>query len=134
MDDLPAAVTGPLQDALVRSLDREELIRAFHAVTEGLIRDSIAAAAERRMPIQIHAAQSISEFHEIVRRTGLTAVQWLDKLGFLGPRASLGHGIFLDHHPWVRWPTRTDLGRLAETGTSVAHWGPLEVSWHETRA
>ena len=38
-----------------------------------------------------------------------------------GPRASIGHGIFLDHHPWVRWGTRTDLGRLAETGTSVAH-------------
>jgi 5-methylthioadenosine/S-adenosylhomocysteine deaminase len=89
--------------------------------TEGLIRDAIAAAAERNMPIQIHAAQSISEFQEIVRRTGLTAVQWLDKLGYLGPRASIGHGIFLDHHPWVRWGTRTDLGRLAETGTSVAH-------------
>ena len=71
-------------------------------------------AAERNMPIQIHAAQSISEFQEMVRRTGLTAVQWLDKLGYLGPRASIGHGIFLDHHPWVRWGTRTDLGRLAE--------------------
>jgi cytosine/adenosine deaminase-related metal-dependent hydrolase len=89
--------------------------------TEALIRDSLAAARERKMPIQIHAAQSISEFQEIVRRTGLTAVQWLDQLGYLGPRASIGHGIFLDHHPWVRWGTRTDLGRLAETGTSVAH-------------
>ena len=73
------------------------------------------------MPIQIHAAQSINEFQEIVRRTGLTAVQWLDELGYLGPRASIGHGIFLDHHPWVRWGSRTDLHRLAETGTSVAH-------------
>lgn len=89
--------------------------------TEELIRASIAAAKARSLPIQIHCAQSISEFHEIVRRTGLTAVQWLDQLGYLGPRASIGHGIFLDHHPWVRWPTRTDLARLAETGTSVAH-------------
>lgn len=89
--------------------------------TEDLLRASIAAAAERGLPIQLHAAQSISEFQEMVRRTGRTAVQWLDDIGFLGPRASLGHGIFLDHHPWVRWPTRTDLARLAETGTSVAH-------------
>ncbi len=89
--------------------------------SEQLLRDSIAAAAERDLPIQIHCAQSISEFHEMVRRTGLTAVQWLDKLGYLGPRASIAHGIFLDHHPWVRWPSRTDLGRLAETGTSLAH-------------
>lgn len=88
---------------------------------EGLIRDSIAAAAERRMPIQMHAAQSYAEFLEIVRRTGLTPIQWLDSLGFLGPTASIGHCIFLDHHPWVHWPTKTDLGRLAETGTSVAH-------------
>jgi cytosine/adenosine deaminase-related metal-dependent hydrolase len=89
--------------------------------SEELIRASIAAAKQRRLPIQIHAAQSISEFHEMVRRTGLTAVQWLDKLGYLGPNASIGHGIFLDHHPWVRWPTRSDLKRLAESGTSVAH-------------
>lgn len=89
--------------------------------TEELIRASIAAAKSRKLPIQIHAAQSISEFHEMVRRTGLTAVQWLDQLGFLGANASVAHAIFLDHHPWVRWPTRTDLARLIETGTSVAH-------------
>ena len=89
--------------------------------SEELIRASIAAAKKRGLPIQIHAAQSISEFHEMVRRTGLTAVQWLDKLGFLAPNASIGHGIFLDHHPWVRWPSRTDMKRLVETGTSVAH-------------
>ncbi len=88
---------------------------------EELLRLSIAAAQERDLPIQVHCAQSITEFNELVRRTGLTAVQWLDKLGFLGPRASIAHGIFLDHHPWVRWPTRTDKSRLAETGTSVAH-------------
>lgn len=89
--------------------------------TEELLRASVAAAAERDIPIQTHAAQSIVEFHEMVRRTGLSAVQWLDQIGFLGERASIAHGIFLDHHPWVRWPTRTDISRLAATGTSVAH-------------
>jgi cytosine/adenosine deaminase-related metal-dependent hydrolase len=89
--------------------------------TEELLRASIAAAAERGVPIQTHAGQAIVEFHEMVRRTGLSPVQWLDQLGFLAPNASIAHGIFLDGHPWVRWPTRTDLGRLAETGTSVAH-------------
>jgi cytosine/adenosine deaminase-related metal-dependent hydrolase len=57
----------------------------------------------------------------MTRRHGLTPVQWLDRLGYLGPRASIGHGIFLDHHPWLNWCTRTDMARLAETGTSVAH-------------
>lgn len=89
--------------------------------TEELFRASIAAAKERGIPIQTHAGQAIVEFHEMVRRTGMSAVQWLDSIGFLGPNASIAHGIFLDHHPWVRWPTRTDIGRLAETGTSLAH-------------
>lgn len=89
--------------------------------TGDLIRRAIDAAKRRNLPIQIHAAQAIAEFHEMIRRTGMTAVEWLDSLGFLGPNASIGHAIFLDHHPWVRWPTRTDLGRLAESGASVAH-------------
>jgi 5-methylthioadenosine/S-adenosylhomocysteine deaminase len=89
--------------------------------TEDLLRASIHAARERGIPIQTHAGQAIVEFHEMVRRTGMSAVQWLDSIGFLGPNASIAHAIFLDHHPWLRWPTRTDIQRLAETGTSVAH-------------
>jgi hypothetical protein len=38
-DKLPADVTRPLQDALVHSLDTEELLRAFRAATSGLIRE-----------------------------------------------------------------------------------------------
>ena len=34
--------------------------------TEALLRDSAAAARERRLPLQIHAAQSVVEFHEIM--------------------------------------------------------------------
>lgn len=89
--------------------------------TEELLRASIHAARERGIPIQTHAGQAIVEFQEIVRRSGLSPVQWLDSIGFLGPNASIAHAIFLDHHPWVRWPTRSDMRRLAETGTSVAH-------------
>src|ERR1700756_4499050 len=38
--------------------------------TEALLRDSAAAARERRLPLQIHAAQSVIEFQEIMRRHG----------------------------------------------------------------
>ncbi|MEM9811734.1 MAG: amidohydrolase family protein [Pseudomonadota bacterium] len=86
-----------------------------------LIRAAYAAAAERGLPFQIHAAQSVVEFHEITRRHGVTPVQWLDSLDVLGPTTILGHGIFLDEHPWVHWPGSSDLARLAETGTAVAH-------------
>ncbi|HZS81681.1 MAG TPA: amidohydrolase family protein [Stellaceae bacterium] len=89
--------------------------------TPELIADAAAAARERRLPFQIHAAQSVVEFQEIMRRHGKTPIEWLHSLGALGPGAVIGHGIFLDHHSWLHWPSRDDLGRLAATGTSVAH-------------
>lgn len=89
--------------------------------TEELIRDSAAAAKERSLPIQIHAAQSLVEFHEMTRRHGLTPVQWLESIGFLGPNAIIAHCIFADHHSWLHWHTRRDVGLIADTGTSVAH-------------
>ena len=39
----------------------------------------------------------------------------------MSERSIVGHGIFLDDHPSTRWHTTTDLARLAETGTTVAH-------------
>jgi len=89
--------------------------------TEELLRDSAAAARERRLPLQTHAAQSVVEFHEIMRRHGKTPIGWLRQIGVLGDNVIIGHAIFLDHHSWLHWPTRNDLIDLADTGTTVAH-------------
>ena len=89
--------------------------------TEGQIMGAIAAARDRGQPIQIHAAQSMVEFHEIVRRTGCTPIEWLDKMGALGPDTVIGHSIFLNDHPWLHWPHGNDFERLAQSGAQVAH-------------
>ncbi|TQF80249.1 amidohydrolase family protein [Elioraea sp. Yellowstone] len=89
--------------------------------TPDLLRDSFAEARRRGISWQIHAAQSVVEFHEITRRHGLTPIQWLHHLGTLSDRTIIGHGIFLDDHPRTRWHTERDLDLLAETGTTVAH-------------
>ncbi|WP_337876089.1 amidohydrolase family protein [Elioraea sp.] len=89
--------------------------------TPELLRDSFAEARRRGISWQIHAAQSVVEFHEITRRHGLTPIQWLHHLGTLSDRTIIGHGIFLDDHPRTRWHTERDLDLLAETGTTVAH-------------
>lgn len=89
--------------------------------TEGLLRDAYAESTRRAIPFQVHAAQSLTEFHEITRRHGMTPIEWLGHLGVLGPRSIIGHGIFLDHHPWTHWQPTDDLKLLAETGTTVAH-------------
>jgi cytosine/adenosine deaminase-related metal-dependent hydrolase len=89
--------------------------------SETLLRESSQEAKARGVSWQIHAAQSVSEFHEITRRHGHTPIGWLDHLGLLNERAIIGHGIFLDDHPSTAWHTQRDLSRLAETGTTVAH-------------
>jgi len=89
--------------------------------TPELLRDSRDEARRRGLSWQIHAAQSVSEFHEITRRHGFTPIGWLHEQGLLDDRAIIGHGIFLDHHPSTPWHTDRDLAILAETGTTVAH-------------
>ncbi|MDX2205652.1 MAG: amidohydrolase family protein [Hyphomicrobiaceae bacterium] len=89
--------------------------------TPELIRDSYAEAQRLRVPMQIHAAQSIVELHEITRRHGKTPIEWLESLGVLGPSSIIGHGIFLDHHTSAHWPKRDDLKSILDSGTSIAH-------------
>ncbi len=86
-----------------------------------LLRDSFDEAKKRGISWQIHAAQSVSEFHEITRRHGFTPIGWLHEQGLLSERSIIGHGIFLDDHPSTRWHTERDLDVMAETGTTVAH-------------
>jgi len=86
-----------------------------------LLQEAAEAARSRKVPITIHAAQTMAEHEELLRRHGLTAVHYLEKLGVLGPDLILGHCIFIDSHRWTRQRTADDLGRLAARGTSVAH-------------
>jgi cytosine/adenosine deaminase-related metal-dependent hydrolase len=73
------------------------------------------------MPFQTHASQSVVEFREMVRRHGKTPIEFMADLGLLGPRTTVAHAIFLDHHPWLSWPNRRDLSLLGESGANVAH-------------
>ena len=89
--------------------------------TPELLRDSHAEARRRGLAWQTHAAQSVSEFHEITRRHGFTPIGWLHHLGVLDEHSIVGHCIFLDDHPSTPWHTDRDLALLAETGAAVAH-------------
>ena len=89
--------------------------------TPELLRDSLAEAKRRGMKMHIHAAQSLVEFEQIVRRHGKTPIEYLDHLGLLGPDTIVAHGIFLNDHPMVHWPEADDFGLLKASGASVAH-------------
>lgn len=115
--------------ALIERAEQHESGRLFGMVvpaqidtcTDTLLKESHQEAAKRGLTWQIHAAQSVVEFHEITRRTGKTPIGWLDSMGLLSERSIIGHGIFLDDHPSTKWWTDSDMRRLAETGTTVAH-------------
>lgn len=123
------------RDAFVRALEFAERARAHpsgrldgvvspsqvETCRPDLLADAAEEARKRGMKITIHAAQTMAEHEELLRRTGLTAVQYLDRLGVLGSDVILGHCIFADHHSWTRQRTRNDLVTLAKRGTTVAH-------------
>jgi 5-methylthioadenosine/S-adenosylhomocysteine deaminase len=67
-------------------------------------------AAERRLPVQIHLAETEDEVSECVARTGKTPARYLDGLGVLGPGAALAHGVWLD---------RDELALVAERGATI---------------
>jgi cytosine/adenosine deaminase-related metal-dependent hydrolase len=90
-------------------------------VEEGLLRDSAALAKERGRPFTTHIAQAVVEVREMVRRHGVTPIQWAASLGLLSPNAILGHAIFIDEHPSIGWHTSRDLALMAEHGVAVAH-------------
>ena len=89
--------------------------------TEDLLRDSVAAARERGLPFTVHCAQAAGEFHEMVRRHGITPIQWAHQIGLSGPGTLLGHAMFIDEHSWLHWWSKKDIAIMADTGTSVAH-------------
>jgi cytosine/adenosine deaminase-related metal-dependent hydrolase len=88
--------------------------------TPDLLLSAYEAARRRGAPLQIHAAQSVPEFHEMIRRHGTTAVRFLHDLGVLDGTC-IAHAIFIDRHPWIGWHEERDVEILAEAGASVAH-------------
>ncbi len=71
--------------------------------------------------LQVHAAQSLVEFREIMERHGMTPIQWLDHLGILNDNLIIGHCIFISGHSMVGYPGDEDLELLASSKAYVAH-------------
>lgn len=82
---------------------------------------ALETARARGLRLTVHAAQTMAEVTELMRRHGKGAMPLLQEIGVEGPDVILGHGICLDHHPLTRDRTANDLTRLAEAGTNVAH-------------
>jgi 5-methylthioadenosine/S-adenosylhomocysteine deaminase len=86
---------------------------AIYTVSQDLLRWAAELAAERRLPIQIHLSETEQEVDDCIKQHGLRPAAYLDRLGVLGERTVLAHGVWLDH---------AELELIAERGcTAVAN-------------
>jgi 5-methylthioadenosine/S-adenosylhomocysteine deaminase len=69
---------------------------SIYTDSEKTLKDSAALARKYNAPILIHVAETKRELNDSREKNGTTPVQYLDKLGILGPDVLAAHCIFVD--------------------------------------
>ncbi len=70
------------------------------------------ASKKYDVPMHMHLLETALQKEYAGRRGECTAVEYIDRFDMLGPKLTLGHGV---------WLNESDIDRLAETGTCVCH-------------
>ncbi|RKS71674.1 cytosine/adenosine deaminase-related metal-dependent hydrolase [Actinomadura pelletieri DSM 43383] len=82
------------------------------SVTRDLLVRSAELAREKGVRLHTHLAETLDEEEHTTEQFGMTPVEYMDSIGWLGPDVWLAHCVHLHD---------TDVKRLAETGTGTAH-------------
>ncbi len=69
-------------------------------------------SAKYDAPLHMHLVETAYQKAYAEKRGNCTAVEYIDRFGLLGPRLTLGHGV---------WLNEKDIQRLAETGSCICH-------------
>ena len=73
----------------------------------------LAATSEKYgAPLHMHLVETAYQKEYAKRRGGGTAVDYIERFGLLGPKLTLGHGV---------WLSAGDLEKLAASGTNICH-------------
>jgi 5-methylthioadenosine/S-adenosylhomocysteine deaminase len=83
---------------------------AIYTVSGESLRWISELSAERALPVQIHLSETEEEVGDCVAAHGARPAEYLDRLGLLGVRTVLAHGVWLD---------RSELELIAERGCAV---------------
>lgn len=73
------------------------------------------------LPVTLHVAETIWEFHEMVRREKISPLGMLHETGLLSPHVILGHTVFYAGHSLTSFPRNGDLEKIAAGGAHVSH-------------
>jgi 8-oxoguanine deaminase len=82
------------------------------SVTPQIMRESAALAEKLDVRLHTHLAETLDEEEFCLQRFGLRTVDYLDSVGWLGPRTWLAHGIHFN---------ADEITRLGAAGTGVCH-------------
>ncbi|WP_345563707.1 8-oxoguanine deaminase [Nonomuraea rosea] len=77
-----------------------------------LMTESAALARDKGVRLHTHIAETLDEDEHCVAQFGLRPVDYMEKLGWLGPDVWFAHTVHLSD---------SDIGKLADTGTGSAH-------------
>jgi len=95
-----------MKESALRSLDQLSELgpavrpalapHSIYTVSEGSLRWIAELSAEREVPVHIHLSETEREVEDCVAAHGLRPAAYLDRLGLLGERTILAHGVWLD--------------------------------------
>ncbi len=96
-------------DALIHAAPAPHSI---YLCSEKTLHDAQALARKYHAPILIHVAESKKEHDDSLAQNGATSVQYMNRIGLLGPEIIAAHCIFVDE---------ADRKLLAENGVGCVH-------------
>lgn len=82
------------------------------SVTQDIMRQSAELAEQLDVRLHTHLAETLDEEDFCLQRFGLRTVDYLDSVGWLGPRTWLAHGIHFNPD---------EIARLGAAGTGICH-------------
>lgn len=92
----------------------------IEAQTEKNLMNTKKYASELGCPIKLHAAQGDFEYQFIKNKTGMSPIEYLDSIGFLGSDVGIPHCFVAKGTKWVK-DAGDDLEILARTETTAIY-------------
>jgi 5-methylthioadenosine/S-adenosylhomocysteine deaminase len=87
-------------------------IQGVYVASEETWLRSKEVADRHGVRLHAHLSETRKEVYDHVAKTGHRPADWLERIGFLGPRLNVAHGV---------WLTLNEVRALARAGSSVTH-------------
>jgi 5-methylthioadenosine/S-adenosylhomocysteine deaminase len=96
-------------------------VRNYVLATVPLMKAAKNAADQLGVLFTTHFCEQLFEFHETVRRYGITPVDLMEQEGLLGPNVVLAHSVYIAGHSATTWEFSDDLEKLGRSRSVVSY-------------